>query len=197
MNLTSLLRGKGILQCSLYGKKMWESGVFFAVDTGYGKTKNSVNLSGDTVHLKRNVFEVSAHLGREWDIHNFNLKPSIGMRYYHLSEANYNAAGTNVSTKPVNMLSTQVGISINRKFNFQGVEFTPELGIYYVDVSQGKLNTEIANQRISQKIGRCMNQELGVSAQYRNFNLGLQVGFMQGNMLKKQNAVSLKMMYEW
>lgn len=119
------------------------------------------------------------------------------MRYYHLSEANYNSLGTNASTKPVNMLSTQVGISINRKFNFQGVEITPELGIYYVDVSQGKLNTEIANQRISQKIGRYMKQELGVSAQYRNFNLGLQVGFMQGNMLKKQNTVSLKMMYEW
>lgn len=137
------------------------------------------------------------NVGKAWEVAGVNVKPSVGVRYHHLTAARYSLPGVNVSTDTADVFSMQAGISLDKTFEFNGVTVKPEIGSYVVEASHGKLRTNVNDQRLVQEIGRYTKQEEGVSLNYRNVGIGLHGGVMSGNALNKQRFVSFKASYEW
>ncbi|QGM81605.1 S6 family peptidase [Otariodibacter oris] len=191
------ISGKGkLLQFNLYAKKIWENRFFSSLDMSYGKTHNRINTQ-DQIKFNRDIISVGWLLGKSWLFDDIEIKPSMGIRYYHLSDSNYELAGAKIAIKPVDVVTYQLGLGINKTFNFNKLTIIPEFQLNFVDTLDKNINLTVNNIRLNQKIGRYFENQLGVTAKYHQWGINVHASLLNGNEIRKQHVVGLKLSYNW
>ncbi|WP_460029448.1 autotransporter domain-containing protein [Mannheimia haemolytica] len=190
--------GKGDLTMfSFYGKKTWENGIYVGIDGSIGRANNKLSHQSQTIKLARNVYSLGLTVGKTLEVASFNLQPSFGMRYHHLTSANAQLENTKFETDRVDLLAIQAGLALNKTFIFNELKVKPELGSYFVDASHGTLKTKLNEFSLNQNIGRYFKQEVGITLHYKGVSSSVHAGFTKGNTLQEQKFISLKVGYEW
>ncbi|QLB43610.1 S6 family peptidase [Mannheimia pernigra] len=190
--------GKGTTtMLSLYGKKEWENGISIGIDTSLGKTQNTVTYMDKSTKFNRDIIVVGVNISKYWAVQGFNIKPTMGVRYYHLSSVNYPLPMANINTPSVDLVSYQAGLSISKTFDINKVKITPEISSYILNVNHGKLKTQINARNLEQGIGNQFKQEMGISLSFHNWNTRINAGILKGNKRQNQKSLSFKIGYEW
>ena len=135
--------------------------------------------------------------GKEWVLNNVIFKPSIGVRYYHLSKSNYSFDNANIEIEPINMISYQAGFSLSKIIQLGEFKFKPEISSYFVDASLKKLRVNVNQNALQQQFGRYMKNEITSTLQNNNWNISIGLGFTKGNEIKNQRFATLKLGYNW
>ncbi|HDL5995853.1 TPA: autotransporter outer membrane beta-barrel domain-containing protein, partial [Mannheimia haemolytica] len=119
--------GKGDLTMfSFYGKKTWENGIYVGIDGSIGRANNKLSHQSQTIKLARNVYSLGLTVGKTLEVASFNLQPSFGMRYHHLTSANAQLENTKFETDRVDLLAIQAGLALNKTFIFNELKVKPE-----------------------------------------------------------------------
>lgn len=181
---------------SVYGKKQWKNGLFIGLDISGGQSRNSLTLNSDFVKFQRNVVSLGVNLGQQWNLAGFNVKPSVGARYHHLSSADYELQGIKIHTPNMDMMSYNAGIDIAKTFTVAGLRIKPSLSSSYIHSNQ-KLTTQVNSTNINQKLGSYFKHEIGLNIGGSQFSVQLSGGIMQGKAIKRQNTAALKLIYQW
>ncbi|QLB13670.1 IgA-specific serine endopeptidase [Bisgaardia hudsonensis] len=185
-----------LTQFTLYTKKIWDNQIISNIDISYGKSHNEINYK-NRVSFNRNIFSIGSILGKSWKFNDFDIKPSLGIRYYHISKTNYNFDGAKISISPLDFVTYQIGLNINKSFIFNKLIIKPEYNLNFVDTLYKNINFKINNNRLNQQIGRYIENELGITTQYGQWNIKIHGSLLNGNEIKKQHTVGLKLSYNW
>ncbi|MGX3096784.1 S6 family peptidase [Ursidibacter sp. B-7004-1] len=185
---------QNLKQINLYTKKMWDNGIFTAIDGSYTSSRTKLN---NQLTFKRHIFSLGSILGKEWVLNNVIFKPSIGVRYYHLSKSNYSVNNANIEIEPINMISYQAGFSLSKIIQLGEFKFKPEISSYFVDASLKKLRVNVNQNALQQQFGRYMKNEITSTLQNHNWNISISLGFTKGNEIKNQRFATLKLGYNW
>ena len=183
-------------QVTVYGKKTWKNGIFASLEASYGKARNSLNHQQKT-KFSRHIVTTGFTLGTHWDLFNWDVSPTLAVRYHRLSEVNYNFDGANIKINPLNLFTYQAGLSVGRDFKFGSFQVHPELRSQYIDASHNNTHVEVNGHKLHQQFGRYVRNQFGITLKKSNWDLTLSGGLQQGNEVKKQRIASLKFGYNW
>ena len=183
-----------------YVKGKWDNGAFASLDLGYGRSRNTVDFDGQSNVFHRNLFNVGANAGVQWDW-GVNVQPSVGVRYHRLSKANYHLAEAKVESKALNLMTYRAGLALNKTFDVAGVKLTPSLASYYNDATQRKMAVNgalsVNDIGMQQQFGRYFNHEAGLAAQFNQWQVSAQVGMLKGSDITTQKYAAFKLGYTW
>ena len=183
-----------------YVKGKWDNNAFASLDLGYGRSRNTVDFDGQSNVFYRNLFNVGANAGVQWDW-GINVQPSVGVRYHRLSKANYHLAEAKVESKALNLMTYRAGLALNKTFDVAGVKLTPSLASYYNDATQRKMAVNgalsVNDIGMQQQFGRYFNHEAGLAAQFNQWQVSAQVGMLKGSDITTQKYAAFKLGYTW
>ena len=107
-------------------KGNWDNSIFASMDLGYGRSRNTVKFDGVDNVFHRNIFNVGGNLEASWDLSGWmNIQPSVGVRYYRLSGANYNLSEAKIDSKALHLTAYRVGIKLDKTFDINDMKVTP------------------------------------------------------------------------
>lgn len=175
-----------------------ENGLFATLDAGYFRSKNRINLAGEQAKFNRNIFNIGANVGKRWNVAGVEVQPSIGARFYRLSNVAYQLDGANIENRNANFVSYNAGLKLAKTFNVsEDFSLTPSLASYYTDASNRKLGVKVNNHEIEQRFGRYFRHEVGIATKFRAWEVSANAGYLKGNEVGKQKSASLKVSYTW
>ena len=182
------------LDTDFYGIALYTSKDFGGLDTkldvGYMKFDNSFSGLGDagdvdawTVGLRG---DFKAYQGEV-----MNITPHVGVRYSHFES---DAVAFNDKTT-LNVFETPVGVAFNGNFETAGWKIVPTLDFSIVpQLGDKDVDTFAGNVDV---IDNLYNTTLGVAATYQNLTFGLDYRYGFGNEERSNNAVNLKVRYNF
>lgn len=193
--------GKGrLLSLNGYVKGHWDNGVFGSLDLGYGRSRNTIDFDGQSNVFHRNIFSVGANVGYQWQGW-VNIQPSVGVRYYRMSKANYRLSEANIESRALNLMTYHAGLQLSKTLDLGGFKLTPSIASYYNDARQRKMAVDgalaVNNVALQQQFGRYFSHEVGVGAQWNQWQLSAQVGMLKGSDITRQRYAAVKLGYTW
>lgn len=182
------------LDTDFYGVALYTSkdfgGLDAKLDVGYMKFDNSFSGLGDagdvdawTVGLRG---DFQAYQGEV-----MSITPHVGVRYSHFES---DAVAFNDKTT-LNVFETPVGVAFNGNFETAGWKIVPTLDFSIVpQLGDKDVDTFAGNVDV---IDNLYNTTLGVAATYQNLTFGLDYRYGFGNEERSNNAVNLKVRYNF
>lgn len=183
-------------------KGNWDNGIFASIDLGYGRSRNTVKFDGVDNAFHRNIFNVGGNLGANWDLSGWmNVQPSVGVRYYRLSGANYNLSEAKIDSKALHLTAYRVGIKLDKTFDINDMKVIPSFTTNYYDATQRKLAIDgalsVNDVAMKQQFGRYFTHEFGLSAQFNQWNFSTYLGMLKGSDVAPQKFGVVKVGFSW
>lgn len=183
-------------------KGNWDNGIFASMDLGYGRSRNTVKFDSVDNVFHRNIFNVGGNLGASWDLSGWmNVQPSVGVRYYRLSGANYNLSEAKIDSKALHLTAYRVGIKLDKTFDINDMKVTPSFTTNYYDTTQHKLAIDgalsVNDVAMKQQFGRYFTHELALSAQFNQWNFSTFLGILKGSNVAPQKFGAVKVGFSW
>ena len=183
-------------------KGNWDNGIFASMDLGYGRSRNTVKFDGVDNVFHRNIFNVGGNLGASWDLSGWmNVQPSVGVRYYRLSGANYNLSEAKIDSKALHLTAYRVGIKLDKTFDINDMKVIPSFTTNYYEATQRKLAIDgalsVNDVAMKQQFGRYFTHELGLSAQFNQGNFSTYLGMLKGSDVAPQKFGVVKVGFSW
>ena len=183
-------------------KGNWDNGIFASMDLGYGRSRNTVKFDGVDNVFHRNIFNVGGNLGASWDLSGWmNVQPSVGVHYYRLSGANYNLSEAKIDSKALHLTAYRVGIKLDKTFDINDMKVIPSFTTNYYDATQRKLAIDgalsVNDVAMKQQFGRYFTHELGLSAQFNQWNFSTYLGMLKGSDVAPQKFGVVKVGFSW
>lgn len=187
------INGKATVKmASLFAKWQNDSGLFGSLSSNVAKGKNQL---GET-HFNRRIFSLGANVGYRLNFDGLEVQPSIGAKYYRLSQAQYELDGAEIDTPKLDFIAYQAGVKVAKTFGEQW-KITPSASAYYVDASHKKLAVNVNDIAFEQRFGRSLRAETGLALHKGNWQIDTNLGFAKGNELEKQTFANIKVGYRW
>lgn len=190
-------RGRQRMQAfALYAKKEWQHGIFGTLDLSYAKSRNRIN---NEVNFNRNITGIGLNVGQEIDILDSGMlmRPSIGVKHYNLSAANYKLDGLDVAVQKLNVISYRAGVSIAKPVKFGLFTLTPEMAANYVDSTHSTKFARVGDKQLEKQFGRHFKYEVGVNVKAGNWKVAVNGGLLNGSKISKQRFAGVKVSYHW
>ena len=183
-------------------KGNWDNSIFASMDLGYGRSRNTVKFDGVDNVFHRNIFNVGGNLEASWDLSGWmNIQPSVGVRYYRLSGANYNLSEAKIDSKALHLTAYRVGIKLDKTFDINDMKVTPSFTTNYYDTTQRKLAIDgalsVNDVAMKQQFGRYFTHELALSAQFNQWNFSTYLGMLKGSDVAPQKFGVVKVGFSW
>ena len=127
--------------------------------------------------------------------------PSVGVRYYRLSGANYNLSEAKIDSKALHLTAYRVGIKLDKTFDINDMKVIPSFTTNYYDATQRKLAIDgalsVNDVAMKQQFGRYFTHELGLSAQFNQWNFSTYLGMLKGSDVAPQKFGVVKVGFSW
>ena len=173
---------------------------FAALDGTIGRTQNRLDFDSKTHKFSRNFHAIGANLGVYFnDIAQtgVNLTPSIGVRWAHLGGINYALDGAQIQHNRLNLLTYRAGFSLDKTIDFGSWSITPKFASYYQQANAQKAKTYVNQMAFSQDFGHFFNHEIGALAQFKQWQIGANIGLVKGSEFNTQKYAQLSLGFNW
>ncbi len=183
-----------------YLKAQSENGWIAALDASYGKAKNSVSIDGEKTDVKRHINTLGVTIAKLWQLNDWQIRPSVGVKQHRLSGVNYHLNGAEVQIKPMTLTHYQAGLALEHKFQVGQLSITPRLSSTYTDASHNSIRNKmigVNGNTFMQNFDRHFNHELGLNVDGKNWFLDANLGILYGKEISKYRYAGIKVGYRW
>ena len=183
-----------------YLKAQSENGWIAALEASYGKAKNSVSIDGEKIDVKRHINTLGVTVAKLWQLNDWQIRPSVGVKQHRLSGVNYHLNGAEVQIKPMTLTHYQAGLALEHKFQVGQLSIIPRLSSTYIDASHNSISNKmigVNGNAFMQNFDRHFNHEVGLNVDGKNWFLDANLGILSGKEISKYRYAGIKVGYRW
>ena len=164
-----------LAQVNFYSKYYADNHWYLGIDLGYGKFQSNLQTNNNA-KFDRYTTQIGLIAGKAFNIGNFGIKPSVGIRYGYLSSSNFALGQDRIRVNPISVKTTFAQLDLSYTYNFGEFSITPILSARY-DVNQGNGKINVNGYDFAYNVENQQQYNAGLKFKYHNVKLSLIGGF--------------------
>ncbi|WP_169718742.1 S6 family peptidase [Conchiformibius kuhniae] len=186
-----------------YGKLALDNGVYLTAEAGYGRARSEIGDTGENAPVKRHIAHAAAAVGGNIKAGSVDVRPEIGVRYYHVGSAAYdlhdNATDGAVAVRndSLNLVGYQAGVRVSQTFTTaNGTHITPHLRTAFHDIDR-EASVSINGRQLKQRFGKYWENEAGIGVNVGNWHVSARAVHSTGNEKRSRQSAGISVGYRW
>ena len=194
-NLDEATSKTTLAQVNFYSKYYADNHWYLGIDLGYGKFQSNLQTNNNA-KFDRHTTQIGLIAGKAFNIGNFGVKPSVGIRYSYLSSSNFALGQDRIKVNPISVKTTFAQLDLSYTYNLGEFSITPILSARY-DVNQGNGKINVNEYDFSYNVENQQQYNAGLKLKYHNVKLSLIGGLTKAKQAEKQNAAEIKLSFSF
>lgn len=184
-----------LAQVNFYSKYYADNHWYLGIDLGYGKFQSNLQTNNNA-KFDRHTTQIGLITGKAFNIGNFRVKPSVGIRYGYLSSSNFALGQDRIKVSPISVKTTFAQLDLSYTYNLGEFSITPILSARY-DVNQGNGKINVNGYDFSYNVENQQQYNAGLKLKYHNVKLSLIGGLTKAKQAEKQKAAEVKLSFSF
>lgn len=188
-----------LAQANLYSKYYVDNHWYLAVDLGYGNFQSNFKSNLQTNHnakFARHTAQIGLTAGKAFNLGNFAVKPTVGVRYSYLSNANFALAKDRIKVNPISVKTAFAQVDLSYTYHLGEFAITPILSARY-DANQGNGKINVNGYDFSYNVENQQQYNAGLKLKYHNVKLSLMGGLTKAKQAEKQKTAEVKLSFSF
>ncbi|HHF5488022.1 TPA: S6 family peptidase [Haemophilus influenzae] len=188
-----------LAQANLYSKYYMDNHWYLAVDLGYGNFQSNFQSNLQTNHnakFARHTAQFGLTAGKAFNLGNFAVKPTVGVRYSYLSNANFALDQARIKVNPISVKTAFAQVDLSYTYHLGEFAITPILSARY-DANQGNGKINVNGYYFSYNVENQQQYNAGLKLKYHNVKLSLMGGLTKGKQAEKQKTAEVKLSFSF
>ena len=184
-----------LAQVNFYSKYYADNHWYLGIDLGYGKFQNNLQTNNNA-KFDRYTTQIGLIAGKAFNIGNFGIKPSVGIRYGYLSSSNFALGQDRIRVNPISVKTTFAQLDLSYTYNLGEFSITPILSARY-DVNQGNGKINVNEYDFAYNVENQQQYNAGLKLKYHNVKLSLIGGLTKAKQAEKQKTAEVKLSFSF
>ena len=194
-NLDEATSKTTLAQVNFYSKYYANNHWYLGIDLGYGKFQSNLQTNNNA-KFDRHTTQIGLIAGKAFNIGNFGVKPSVGIRYSYLSSSNFALGQDRIKVNPISVKTTFAQLDLSYTYNLGEFSITPILSARY-DVNQGNGKINVNGYDFSYNVENQQQYNAGLKLKYHNVKLSLIGGLTKAKQAEKQKTAEVKLSFSF
>ncbi|MEX4505350.1 autotransporter domain-containing protein [Haemophilus influenzae] len=184
-----------LAQANLYSKYYMDNHWYLAVDLGYGNFQSNLQTNHNA-KFARHTAQFGLTAGKAFNLGNFAVKPTVGVRYSYLSNANFALDQDRIKVNPISVKTAFAQIDLSYTYHLGEFSVTPILSARY-DANQGSGKINVTRYDFAYNVENQQQYNAGLKLKYHNVKLSLIGGLTKAKQAEKQKTAELKLSFSF
>lgn len=184
-----------LAQANLYSKYYMDNHWYLAVDLGYGNFQSNLQTNHNA-KFARHTAQFGLTAGKAFNLGNFAVKPTVGVRYSYLSNANFALAKDRIKVNPISVKTAFAQVDLSYTYHLGEFSITPILSARY-DANQGNGKINVSVYDFAYNVENQQQYNAGLKLKYHNVKLSLIGGLTKAKQAEKQKTAEVKLSFSF
>ncbi|MEX4100399.1 IgA-specific serine endopeptidase autotransporter IgaB1 [Haemophilus influenzae] len=184
-----------LAQANLYSKYYMDNHWYLAVDLGYGNFQSNLQTNHNA-KFARHTAQFGLTAGKAFNLGNFAVKPTVGVRYSYLSNANFALAKDRIKVNPISVKTAFAQVDLSYTYHLGEFSITPILSARY-DANQGSGKINVNGYDFAYNVENQQQYNAGLKLKYHNVKLSLIGGLTKAKQAEKQKTAEVKLSFSF
>ncbi|MFQ3112705.1 S6 family peptidase [Haemophilus influenzae] len=184
-----------LAQANLYSKYYADNHWYLAVDLGYGNFQSNLQTNHNA-KFARHTAQIGLTAGKAFNLGNFAVKPTVGVRYSYLSNANFALAKDRIKVNPISVKTAFAQVDLSYTYHLGEFSITPILSARY-DANQGSGKINVDRYDFAYNVENQQQYNAGLKLKYHNVKLSLIGGLTKAKQAEKQKTAEVKLSFSF
>lgn len=188
-----------LAQANLYSKYYVDNHWYLAVDLGYGNFQSNFQSNLQTNHnakFAHHTAQIGLTAGKAFNLGNFAVKPTVGVRYSYLSNANFALDQDRIKVNPISVKTAFAQVDLSYTYHLGEFSVTPILSARY-DANQGSGKINVNRYDFAYNVENQQQYNAGLKLKYHNVKLSLIGGLTKAKQAEKQKTAEVKLSFSF
>lgn len=184
-----------LAQANLYSKYYMDNHWYLAVDLGYGNFQSNLQTNHNA-KFARHTAQFGLTAGKAFNLGNFAVKPTVGVRYSYLSNANFALDQARIKVNPISVKTAFAQVDLSYTYHLGEFSVTPILSARY-DANQGSGKINVNRYDFAYNVENQQQYNAGLKLKYHNVKLSLIGGLTKAKQAEKQKTAEVKLSFSF
>lgn len=184
-----------LAQVNFYSKYYADNHWYLGIDLGYGKFQSNLQTNNNA-KFARHTAQFGLTAGKAFNLGNFAVKPTVGVRYSYLSNANFALAKDRIKVNPISVKTAFAQVDLSYTYHLGEFSVTPILSARY-DANQGSGKINVNQYDFAYNVENQQQYNAGLKLKYHNVKLSLIGGLTKAKQAEKQKTAELKLSFSF
>lgn len=188
-----------LAQVNFYSKYYADNHWYLGIDLGYGKFQSKFQSNLQTNHnakFARHTAQFGLTAGKAFNLGNFGITPTVGVRYSYLSNADFALDQARVKVNPISVKTAFAQVDLSYTYHLGEFSVTPILSARY-DANQGSGKINVNQYDFAYNVENQQQYNAGLKLKYHNVKLSLIGGLTKAKQAEKQKTAELKLSFSF
>ncbi|HHF4687024.1 TPA: S6 family peptidase [Haemophilus influenzae] len=184
-----------LAQVNFYSKYYADNHWYLGIDLGYGKFQSNLQTNNNA-KFARHTAQFGLTAGKAFNLGNFAVKPTVGVRYSYLSNANFALAKDRIKVNPISVKTAFAQVDLSYTYHLGEFSITPILSARY-DANQGNGKINVSVYDFAYNVENQQQYTAGLKLKYHNVKLSLIGGLTKAKQAEKQKTAEVKLSFSF
>lgn len=184
-----------LAQVNFYSKYYADNHWYLGIDLGYGKFQSNLQTNNNA-KFARHTAQIGLTAGKAFNLGNFAVKPTVGVRYSYLSNANFALAQDRIKVNPISVKTAFAQVDLSYTYHLGELSITPILSARY-DANQGNGKINVSVYDFAYNVENQQQYNAGLKLKYHNVKLSLIGGLTKAKQAEKQKTAEVKLSFSF
>ncbi|AXP55359.1 autotransporter domain-containing protein [Haemophilus influenzae] len=184
-----------LAQVNLYSKYYADNHWYLGIDLGYGKFQSNLQTNHNA-KFARHTAQLGLTAGKAFNLGNFAVQPTVGVRYSYLSNANFALDQDRIKVNPISVKTAFAQVDLSYTYHLGEFSVTPILSARY-DANQGSGKINVNQYDFAYNVENQQQYNAGLKLKYHNVKLSLIGGLTKAKQAEKQKTAELKLSFSF
>lgn len=184
-----------LAQVNFYSKYYADNHWYLGIDLGYGKFQSNLQTNNNA-KFARHTAQIGLTAGKAFNLGNFAVKPTVGVRYSYLSNANFALDQDRIKVNPISVKTAFAQVDLSYTYHLGEFSITPILSARY-DANQGSGKINVTRYDFAYNVENQQQYNAGLKLKYHNVKLSLMGGLTKAKQAEKQKTAEVKLSFSF
>ena len=184
-----------LAQVNFYSKYYADNHWYLGIDLGYGKFQSNLKTNNNA-KFARHTAQFGLTAGKAFNLGNFAVKPTVGVRYSYLSNANFALDQDRIKVNPISVKTAFAQVDLSYTYHLGEFSITPILSARY-DANQGNGKINVSVYDFAYNVENQQQYNAGLKLKYHNVKLSLMGGLTKAKQAEKQKTAEVKLSFSF
>lgn len=184
-----------LAQVNFYSKYYADNHWYLGIDLGYGKFQSNLQTNNNA-KFARHTAQIGLTAGKAFNLGNFAVKPTVGVRYSYLSNADFALAQDRIKVNPISVKTAFAQVDLSYTYHLGEFSITPILSARY-DANQGSGKINVTRYDFAYNVENQQQYNAGLKLKYHNVKLSLIGGLTKAKQAEKQKTAEVKLSFSF